>query len=86
MSVIHHFADWRGLRKALGFTQHEMARLLAMCDASYKRMETHGVRPAREQTINHLRYALADPEIRQMLKQAEYPHPFPDDVHVQKVN
>ena len=84
MSTLHRFSDWRGLRNALGFTQHDMARLLSMSDRGYEQMERHGVRPAREQTIDHLRFALLDPTVQKLLVQSGYPNPFPSDVETMR--
>lgn len=81
MTVIYRFSDWRGLRRALGLTQREMAGILAVTLGTYSSWERgKAKRAARQQTINQLRVALMDPQVQELLGKAGYPHPFPGDL------
>lgn len=73
------FDDWKRIRKALGLSQHAMARLLACSDSGYADFEREH-RKAREATVVLLRMGLQDPDLIARLEKAQYSHPWPLDL------
>ena len=69
------FTEWRGLRKALGLSQSEMARSLSMSDAGYGQIEREG-RKVQQARITILRVLLQEPEVVERLERAGFQHPF----------
>jgi transcriptional regulator with XRE-family HTH domain len=81
VSTLIQVTDWKGLRQALGLSQHEIAQLLSMADGSYCRLEHRPSGHARESTIAILRaQVLHEPELQARLRQAQYPYPWPLDL------
>ncbi|MCL5026713.1 MAG: helix-turn-helix domain-containing protein, partial [Chloroflexi bacterium] len=75
----HGTLDWRGLRLALGLTHEQMAELLCVHWTTIYRLESGKcMRPPRA-SATLLRAWLRDPELRQRLAAAAFPHPFPED-------
>ncbi|MDA8189776.1 MAG: hypothetical protein M0T85_16675 [Dehalococcoidales bacterium] len=72
--------DWRALRKALGLSQVEMARLLCLRRSRLAEMEQTTACRVHNSTIMLLRAWLQHPKLRERLQSANYPYPFPDDI------
>lgn len=74
--------DWRGLRRALGLTQREMAQLLCLSRQEVGNLERGHRRNVHAGTLMHLRAWLQSPELCERLRGARFPHPFPEDCQI----
>lgn len=73
--------DWASLRSALGLTQVKLAEMLGLSVSTVKRMEqSRGHRCMPQPALKLLRTWLQEPELRERLNAARYPHPWPEDL------
>lgn len=72
--------DWRGLRNAMGLTQRELADLLCVSRQEIANIEGGRRYPAAS-SLMLLRVWLTHPTYRERLAEADYPTPFPEDLH-----
>ena len=72
--------DWRGLRLALGLTHEQMGTLLRVSERQIYYLEAGGCQGISGAAEILLRTWLQHPEAIRRLKQAGFPHPFPDDL------
>ncbi len=70
--------NWRGLRLALGLTQHRMAELLGIQRRAIQRLE-HGTRRPAPFVLSHLRVLLKHPEVQRRLHEAGFPNPLNEE-------
>ncbi len=73
-------SDWRGLRKALGFSQRDFAVLLFCSEDTLCRLEKGGHRP-HPRIEDFLRYLLrSEPELQRRLHAKNIAYPWPEDL------
>lgn len=69
------------LREALELTQDELATILEVTARWIRMLEAALVhRCLSPHAVANLRMALVDPHFRSLLKDAHYPHPYPEDL------
>lgn len=77
---VRRVSDWRGLRKALGLTQLQMASVVLTTREHYIAIETGREPNTRPQIEVLLRCWLQHPALVERLRVVGFKHPWPEDL------